>query len=206
MKKIILIILSLLPLMATGQKVEFSAALSSRTPALFAGSWFSKNPAVSVTAVGTYKGVGLFLWGSQDLVDSKSSANFLAVQPFWKVTPTLQVGAEVDLFPEKGSNLLAPYCIYSREIGEITTSLMGGFAHFFESREQIYILRFGVSRDFGDFSFQVYGWGVKTPEELLCKGAFGVNKKVLQKLNLQAFYLLEKGEFGVLSLELKYSF
>lgn len=206
MKKIILIILSLLPLMAAGQELNFSAALSSRTPALFVGSWFSENPAVSVTAVGTYKGVGLFLWGSQDLVDSKSSANFLAVQPFWKVTPTLQVGAELDLFLEKESNLLAPYIIYSREIGGIKTSLMGGLVHFFESGEQIWILRPSLEKKIGEFSLQLYCWGVKTPEEFLWKGAVGVSREVIQNLTLQATYLLEERKSGALSLELKYSF
>ncbi len=206
MKKIILIILSLLPLMAKGQELNFSAALSSRTPALFAGSWFSKNPAVSVTAVGTYKGVGLFLWRSQDLVDSKSSANFLAVQPFWKVTPTLQVGAEVDLFPQKESNLLAPYIIYSREIGGVNLSLMGGFAHFFESGEKTWIIRPSLEKKFGEFSLQLYGWGVKTPQQMLYKGALGVSRELLQNLTLQGTYLVEKGSLGALSLELKYSF
>lgn len=206
MKKIILIILSLLPLMAAGQELNFSAALSSRTPALFAGSWFSENPAVSVTAVGTYKGVGLFLWGSQDLVDSKSSANFLAVQPFWKVTPTLQVGAEVDLFSQSDRNLIAPYIIYSREIGGINTSLMGGLVHLFGSSEKIWILRPGISKDFGEFSLQLYGWGVKTPEQMLYKGALGVSRELLQNLTLQGTYLVEKGSLGALSLELKYSF
>lgn len=205
MKKIILIILSLLPLMAAGQELNFSAALSSRTPALFSGSWFSKNPAVSITAVGTYKKGGLLLWGSQDLVNPMSSANFLAVQPFCKVSPTLQVGAELDLFPEKESNLLAPYCIYSREIVGIITSLMGGFAHFFKSGEQTYILRFGGSKKFGEFSLQLYGWGVKTPEKLLWKGALGITKELVPRLTLQATYLLEEKESG-LSLELKYSF
>lgn len=205
MKKLFIFILSLLPLMAAGQELNFSAALSSRTPALFSGTWFSKNPAVSVMAVGTYKKVGLFLWGSQDLVDAKSSANFVAIQPFWK-TPTLQVGAEVDLFPQKESNLLAPYIIYSREIGGIKTSLMGGLVHFFESKQQIWILRPSLTKDFGEFSLELYNWGIKTPEGVLLKGAVGVSRELVPKLTLQALYLLEEGRSGVLSLELKYSF
>lgn len=203
MKKIILI-LSLLPLMATGQKLDFSAALSSRTPALFDGSWFSENPAVSVTAVGSYKKGGLLLWANQDLVDRKSLANFLAICPFVNLGP-LEIGAEVDLFPKREANLLAPYIIYSREVGGVNLSLMGGFAHFFESGEKTWIIRPSLEKKFGEFSLQFYGWGVKTPEKPLWKGALGITKELVPRLTLQATYLLEEKESG-LSLELKYSF
>lgn len=204
MKKIILI-LSLLPLMAAGQELNFSAALSSRTPALFDGSWFSENPAVSVTAVGTYKKGGLLLWANQDLVSTKSLANFLAICPFVSLGP-IEIGTEVDLFPEKESNLLAPYIIYSREVGGFKASLMGGLIHFFESKEEVWIIRPSLEKKFGEFSLQLYCWGVKTPEEFLWKGAVGVSREVIQNLTLQATYLLEERKSGALSLELKYSF
>lgn len=82
---------------------------------------------------------------------------------------------------------------------------MGGFAHFLENNSQVWIIRPGISKDFGEFSLQFYSWGVKTPEQTLYKRALVISKELLQNLTLQATYLLEKKESG-LSLELKYSF
>lgn len=185
--------------------VDLSATFSSRTPALFGGNFFSHYPAISLTATVSYEKGWFAIWINQDLVDPKSSANLFAIRPFVNLGD-FQVGAELDIQAhKKHENLIAPYGVYTKKLKDFDLSLMGGFAHFLENNSQVWIIRPGISKDFGEFSLQLYGWGVKTPEQMLYKGALGISKELLQNLTLQATYLLEKKESG-LSLELKYSF
>lgn len=186
--------------------LKFSASLWSRTPALFGGASFSAYPAVGLTTERVYKYFWCTFWGNQDLVDPTSSANLFAVRPFINIGG-FQLGAERDFQDHnKEQNLVAPYGVYSKKIGEFNLSVMGGFAHIFEKGQQVWVLRPGLEKKFEDSYLQTHLWLVKTPNGLVYKGSVGLRKEIAPNLTLEALYLVEEGKSGFVSAGIKYDF
>lgn len=154
MKKMLCLSISLLFFLAGGsaqnveetqkkETVRLNGTVNFSTQAVspLLGSVLSPNPQLSAELRSYYKGFGVSLYRSSDLLDSKSMANFFSFAPnYYKSFGqqwSLYSALHFEFYDKvKQANLVAPYIILSKK-GWINTDVFLGYGHFFEGSDLV---------------------------------------------------------------------